>query len=71
MSDVLGGAAIGILSAIAIRAFMPSENIITKIEWLEEKHSGFFYSLAFILIFQFVLMFNDVRNIIRMFSHHL
>lgn len=61
-SDILGGAAIGILCVLAFRAIIPRVLLSKALEW-EERIPGVFYAFAFLACYQIGTLFEDLRHL--------
>jgi membrane-associated phospholipid phosphatase len=62
-SDILVGGIIGILAIVVLhRSKLPFPRLLVFVEDIERKHMGVFYSLAFIVAYQIVTMFDDIRK---------
>jgi membrane-associated phospholipid phosphatase len=65
-SDIMGGAAIGVLMIIAITHLLPTKSrLMPWIVAAEERYQALFYASFFILSYQLVTMFEDVRLVGR------
>jgi len=60
-TDILAGAAIGILITFIISRDKISKPITKQVFVFSAKHTGIFYALTFLLIYEIARMFNEVR----------
>ncbi|HXR78051.1 MAG TPA: phosphatase PAP2 family protein [Bryobacteraceae bacterium] len=61
-SDILGGAAIGILCVLAFRTIVPRVLLSQALTW-EERWPGIFYAFAFLACYQVGTLFEDLRHL--------
>jgi membrane-associated phospholipid phosphatase len=65
-SDILGGVAVGLLATMAVALFVPvGSRVMPRIRALEERYTALFYASAFVGSYQFVTLFDDVRDTAR------
>ncbi|PGH52931.1 hypothetical protein CRT60_23635 [Azospirillum palustre] len=60
--DVTGGALLGILSAVAVARLLPMDGVHRLVAWTEERWRPWFYSGAFLAIYEMMVLFEDVRR---------
>ncbi len=60
--DVTGGAIIGMLSAFTVARLLPMGGIHRRVAWIEERWRPWFYSAAFLVIYEMMVLFEDVRR---------
>ena len=60
--DVTGGALIGMLSAFAVARLLPMGGIHRLVAWIEERWRPWFYGAAFLVIYEMMVLFEDVRR---------
>ena len=70
-SDILGGAALGVLATLALQAERiraPASALLLR---LEQRYSGAFYAAMFLATFEIARMFDDIREPVAIFFHVL
>ncbi|WP_169055041.1 phosphatase PAP2 family protein [Azospirillum sp. TSA2s] len=60
--DVTGGALIGMLSAFAVARLLPMGGIHRLVARVEERWRPWFYGAAFLVIYEMMVLFEDVRR---------
>ncbi len=61
-SDVAGGAIIGVAAFYVLYGFKAvSTKLLSCAEYFETRHRALFYALSFVMAYQIVTMFNDIR----------
>lgn len=60
--DVIGGALIGMLSAFAVTRLLPMGGVHRLVAWVEERWRPWFYSAAFLVIYEMMVLFEDARR---------
>jgi undecaprenyl-diphosphatase len=60
--DVTGGALIGMLSAFAVARLLPMGGIRRLVARVEERWRPWFYGAAFLVIYEMMVLFEDVRR---------
>lgn len=60
--DVAGGALIGIAAAAAVAHLLPMGGVHRLAAWAEERWRPWFYSGAFLAIYEMMVLFEDVRR---------
>lgn len=60
--DVTGGALLGMLSAFTVARLLPMGGIHRLVAWIEERWRPWFYSAAFLVIYEMMVLFEDVRR---------
>ncbi|WP_434617096.1 phosphatase PAP2 family protein [Azospirillum sp. B2RO_4] len=60
--DVTGGALIGMLSAFTVARLLPMGSIHRLVAWIEDRWRPWFYSAAFLVIYEMMVLFEDVRR---------
>ncbi len=74
-SDVLGGAAIGIVTTLVLQAERIRDPVSAFVLRLESRHGGAFYALLFLATFEIARMFDDIREpvslLFNLFHRHV
>ena len=70
-TDILAGAAIGILIVLTIYNVKITKILSNRIIILSNKFPGLFYALSFILSYQIATLFNDSRKLIEAIIHFI
>ncbi|KAA0597926.1 undecaprenyl-diphosphatase [Azospirillum lipoferum] len=60
--DVTGGALLGILAAFAVARLLPMGGVYRLVGWTEERWRPWFYSAAFLAIYEMMVLFEDLRR---------
>lgn len=60
--DVTGGALLGILAAFVVAWLLPMGGVYRLVGWAEERWRPWFYSGAFLAIYEMMVLFEDVRR---------
>ena len=72
-SDILAGLIVGmgVCAVLRMTALPAIGHLVRGLEQFEAKYKGAFYALAFMVAFEFVIMFNDVREPLRTLAEHM
>jgi membrane-associated phospholipid phosphatase len=60
-SDVIAGALVGIIVAFCAERLAPAGKLTEKVERLSYRNSSFLAAVAFVILFEFATMFDDIR----------
>ncbi|PWC39460.1 phosphatase PAP2 family protein [Azospirillum sp. TSO35-2] len=60
--DVTAGALIGIASAVIAARLVPTTGVYRLVWWLEDRYRPWFYSGVFLMTYEMVVLFEDVRR---------
>jgi membrane-associated phospholipid phosphatase len=71
ISDIIGGAVIGIMSVLIIGMYCFSEKLYVFVSKLERQWTGLFYVAFFVMSYQTVTLFADIRRTSYFLLQHI